>query len=249
MWILKTDKKRIEEIVNDNYVYASVLHYFGIDFYATPEETLEEACAARGLNPTVVMEELERAGAENATEEDLSLFSYPVGLIISYLKHSHQIFIKRKLPYLASLICNHTLPQQEIDDLKLIFPIFVEDFIYHIYEEEDTLFTYIQHLDAALNGPYNIAELYYDMERHSIQKYAMEHDVHDDEMRGIRKITSNYHIDGSTSLHVKVLYSELQAFETLLKSHAHIENGILFPRALTLENEVKAMVKKKIVFN
>ena len=87
------------------------------------------------------------------------------------------------------------------------------------------------------------------MEKHSIQKYAIEHETHDDEMIGIREITDHYAITPQTSLHVKVLYAELKDFETELRTHAKVENDILFPKALALEKEVKWRFSQKIKLN
>ena len=122
---------------------------------------------------------------------------------------------------------------------KILFPLFIEDFIHHIYEEEDTLFKYIKVLERASTGNYNPTRLYYMMERHSLQRFAMEHEAHDDEMEGIRKITNDYKLFPDSPLHVKVIYSELMLFEKNLQTHARIENEILFPKAMALENKVK----------
>ncbi|MEJ0029806.1 MAG: hypothetical protein WDO15_05305 [Bacteroidota bacterium] len=78
--------------------------------------------------------------------------------------------------------------------MKILFPLFIEDFIHHIYKEEDTLFKYIKVLERAQTGNYNPARLYYMMERHSLQRFAMDHEAHDDEMTGIRKITNDYQL-------------------------------------------------------
>ena len=134
-------------------------------------------------------------------------------------------------------------------DLKLVFPLFVEDFIAHIYEEEDTLFSFIQALERATKGKFNQARLYYLLEKNSVQKFAMGHEVHDDEMEGIRKITKDYFIDATTPLHIKVLYNELKAFEKSLITHARIENEILFPKAMALENRVTQLFWEKAKFN
>lgn len=170
-------------------------------------------------------------------------------MIIEYLKHTHYNFIKERLPYLAKLIENlsrndHSDPSI-IDDLKFVFPLFVEDLIHHIYEEEDHLFHFILKLNAALSGTYNISKAYYELERQSIQYYAVEHDMDDDEMKGIRDITHNYALNHQSSLHLRVVYSELQHFEKSLKIHAAVENEVLFPKALMLEKEVKKMLKEK----
>jgi regulator of cell morphogenesis and NO signaling len=242
---------RIAELVDQNYVHAYVLYYFGIRFYEYSELTLEQVCEKKGLKTDQVVKELE--SPSHVKEADLPLMSYPVDLIIEYLKHSHFIFIKHKLPYIARLIESFKAKHDDYitieRDLKLVFPLFVEDFIEHIYEEEDTLFHYIQALERATKGEYTPGKLFYMMEKNSIRKFAMEHEVHDDEMEGIRKITKDYQLISTTPLHIKVMYNELKAFEQSLITHARIENEILFPKAMTIENKVRAAFFEKAKSN
>jgi regulator of cell morphogenesis and NO signaling len=233
--------KRIAQLVDENYVHAYVLFYFGIRFDEFPEFTLEQACMEKGLKTEQVVRELE--SPTHLKEADLPLISYPIDLIIEYLKHSHFLFIKHKLPYIARLVADFRAEHEDYQimerDLKTVLPLFVEDFIHHIYEEEDTLFRYIKALERASRGNYIPTRLYCLIEKHSVQKFAVEHEVHDDEMEGIRKITNNYLIRPETPLHVKVIYQELKEFEKSLITHARIENEILFPKAMALESKVK----------
>lgn len=223
-------------------MHAYVLFYFGIRFFEYSELTLDQVCLQKGLRVEQVIRELE--SPTHVQEEDLPLASYPIDLIIEYLKHAHFIFIKHKLPYMAGLVQSFHAEQEMYKsierDLKVVFPLFVEDFIHHIYEEEDTLFSYIRTLERAAKGQYNPTRLFYLLERGSLQKFSSEHEAHDDEMRGIRKITRNYSVDSETPLHIRVIYNELKAFEHNLIVHARIENEILFPKAMALESKVKS---------
>src|SRR5215216_3475164 len=132
--------KLISDLVDQNYVHAYVLFYFGIKFYEYSECTLEEVCKQRALRVEQVVKELE--SPSHLQDADLPLVSYPIDLIIEYLKHSHFLFIKHKLPYIAKLVesfkANHPDYNAVERDLKIVFPLFVEDFIEHIYQEEDT---------------------------------------------------------------------------------------------------------------
>lgn len=246
---LKT--KRIAQLVDENYVNAYVLYYFGIRFDEYSEHTLEQACQAKGLKVDQVIRELE--SPTHLREADIPLISYPIDLIVEYLKHSHFLFIKHKLPYIARLVdgfkADHTDYLHVERDLKLVFPLFVEDFIHHIYEEEDTLFSYIKALERASNGTYIPTRLYQLMERFSVQKFAVEHEAHDDEMQGIRKITKDYEIKPGAPLHVKVIFNELRDFEQNLITHARIENEILLPKAMMLETKVKQAFFERIRLN
>ncbi|ELR72187.1 Nitric oxide-dependent regulator DnrN or NorA [Fulvivirga imtechensis AK7] len=245
------NNRKITDIVDANYVHASVLFYLGIEFYDYSQKTLEQVCQEKGLNVNSVIKKLE--SVSNCKEENLSLREYPIDLIVEYLKHTHYIFIKQKLPYIARLIESFEAGHPEYAvierDLKFVFPLFVEDFIHHIYQEEDTLFSYIIALHRYVSNKGNISQLYFMLERHSLQRYAVEHSEHDDEMRGIRRITNGYQSDAETPLHVRVIYAELQALEKNLITHAKVENEILFPKALMLEKEVKARFQEKIRLN
>ncbi|MCZ8354929.1 MAG: iron-sulfur cluster repair di-iron protein [Cyclobacteriaceae bacterium] len=231
----------INDLVEENYVHAYVLHYFGIRFFEHQTEKLSTVCREKGLKLESVIKELETPSLQQNV--DLPLVTYPIDLIVAYLKHAHAHFIKNKLPYVASLVQAFEIKNTPYDsivrDLKLVFPLFVEDFIHHIYEEEDNLFSYIRLLDKASKGKVASGKLYFKLEQNALQQFASEHEAHDDEMIGIRQITRNYYTDESTPLTIKVMYQELQEFEVNLQIHARIENEILFPKALALENQVR----------
>jgi len=244
--------RRIAELVDQDNLRAHVLYYFGIRFFEFPEHTLEQVCTEKGLIVEAVIRELESPG-ENFKEVDLPLINYPIDLIMEYLKHAHFLFVKHKLPYIGRLVESFKASHNDYliveKDLKTLFPLFLEDFIHHIYEEEDTLFKYIRLLERAVKGQYNPSQLYQMMEKYSLQKCAMEHEAHDDEMQGIRRITKDYHLAPDAPLHVKVIYSELMSFEKVLQEHARVENEILFPKAMALESQVKKKFFEKIKFN
>ncbi|MCX2744570.1 iron-sulfur cluster repair di-iron protein [Mangrovivirga sp. M17] len=237
--------KTLNELVGANHIFASILNDFGIRFYEYPELTLEEVCKNRGLLLEKVVSKLEKYKDDNSIES-LKLFTLPVDLIIEYLKHAHHIFIKRRLPYISSLLrgAEKVKPEHEqiIQDLKFVYPIFVEDFIHHIYQEEDTLFTYITKLQKAVSGDFPAAKLFFELEKHSVRKYAVDHEIHEDELEGLKKITNNFDLKDQSDIHMNVIMKELQSFEQELKIHASIEDEILFPKALMLEKEVKKML-------
>ena len=244
--------RRIGDLVEQDNVWAYVLYYLGIRFYEYSEKTLAEACYDKGLEVEKVVQELE-SPSHPSKEESIPLVSYPIDLIIEYLKHAHFIFVKRKLPYISKLVesfrTDHALYAPIVRDLKILFPLFVEDFVRHIYEEEHTLFHYIKILERSVHKKHNPSELFYLMERHSVQRFSVQHEVHDDEMVGIRRITRDYRVESTTPLHMKVIYSELISLEKSLQIHARVENEILFLKAMTLENKVKQVMLERTKFN
>ena len=124
-------------------------------------------------------------------------------------------------------------------DLKIVFPIFAEDFIRHIYEEEDNLFGYIRYLQQCTREIKNPGYLFFLLKTKGIRTFAMHHEAHDNELDGIRSLTEDYALPPNADLFTFILYKELQDFEQQLKQHAEIENNLLFPKAMRLENEVQ----------
>jgi regulator of cell morphogenesis and NO signaling len=242
----------ILDLVEQNTACAAVLHTFGLPFYQYPNRILKDVCQSRGLNPAVVAKHLEEA-SYIAPIPSRALPDYDVDVVIAYLKRSHGIFIRKQLPYMADLVA-HIAPEhfnnvELAKDLKFVFPLFVEDFIHHIHEEEDTVFAYIARLWQSVNERRHFGRLFFDMKKHSVQAFADGHLEEDDEMRGIREMTDNYSINAHTSIYTKVIYKELQWFEAVLCSHAAIENDILVPKALRLEQRARRMMQKIAYYN
>jgi regulator of cell morphogenesis and NO signaling len=244
-------KRKIGELVSENYLYASILYFFGIEFYNYPDNTLEQICKEKGLDVVLVIDKLQDS-VKNQDSSKVPLMDFPIDLLIEYLKHAHHTFVKQKLPYLARCVDNLVLNQRNnhlVKDLKFIFPLFLEDFIKHIYEEEDILFSYILSLYRVLNNKMNINSIFFQMEKYTIHDFAIEHSSEEDEMSGMRKITNNYDLSATDDVLMKIVLSELKAFDEEMKIHAKIEDEILFPKALLLEKEVKEKVRKNISAN
>lgn len=225
-------KKKIGLVVEENYVYARALHYLGIDFFLDEHRSLQEVCDQKGISRQQVVKcfyEFDNASKSSFTE----LQQYPMELLLEYLRHSHHLFIKQKLPYISYLLKNHGSP--ELEDLKGVFPEFVEDFIKHIYEEEDQLFDYVFTLNKVASGKVNNpAKLL--VKDNAISLVDLQHD-HDneDEMANMRELIEGFQ---ALDLHSRVILNEIKAFDREILYHATIEDDILFPRAIQLEKEV-----------
>ncbi len=246
--------KTLASLASENYQFASVLHSFGIAFYQTPEATLQGTCQQRKLDLQKVIERLLAVNTAQEMPDFAIMKKASLQNLIHYLKQTHRTFIRSRLPYMAKLIADirpEYFDAPEIaQDLKIIFPLFAEDFIHHIHEEEDTTFEYIQQLVAAdTELHFDIAKLFFSMRGYSLADVSESHACEDDEMLGIRQLTHQYAISESTGVYTRVVYSELKAFEAVLQEHSRIENEILFPKALSLEQKLKLKVVARAKLN
>jgi|UniRef100_UPI0040473AB0 regulator of cell morphogenesis and NO signaling len=245
------EKTAVGELVSENYVFAAVLHYFGISFYQYPSDSLEKVCQKHKVNPRQLIAQLESwALQKEPTLEELYL--NPIELLVAYLKKKHYYFVRQELPFLSNMISGIS-PEPGYEtllyDLRILFPLFVEDFIHHIHEEESRLFNRIALLQDIEAGAFRTQDALTILEQDPIRYLAEHHEIHDDEMEGIRKLTSNYSLEEDAPLTMKVLYHELQNFEKELSIHARIEDELLFPKAVELEKEALRKIRKQIQTN
>ncbi|MDN3205861.1 hemerythrin domain-containing protein [Algoriphagus sediminis] len=239
----------VSDLVSENYVFASVLHYFGISFYQYSTDSLSKVCKKHKVHPSQLISQLEDwAAQKEPTPEEL--FLNPIEVLVAYLKQKHYYFVRQELPFLSNLI-EGIKPEGKyaplMADLRIMFPMFVEDFIHHIHEEESRLFKRIEMLQDIENQLYSLSDALTILEKDPIISLADQHEIHDDEMEGIRKLTSDYELSEGAPLTMKVLYHELQKFEKELTIHAQIEDDLLFPKAVQLEKEALRLIRKKIM--
>ncbi|WP_089677729.1 hypothetical protein [Catalinimonas alkaloidigena] len=175
---------------------------------------------------------LESCAAEQHANRRLTpeeLAQCPTELVVAYLKHQHYVFIKKRLPYLNYLVRNlHGHLSAAVQDLQFIFPIFLHDFIEHVYQEEDTLFARVlalenKQLDATLPSLADMAR----------------HHAHDDILRGVREMTHRYRIGKDVDLSEHVLLTALRLIDEEMAQHNRIEDEVLLPRAVALEAQLR----------
>lgn len=243
--------KTINHLVEKNHRFAWVLHRFGVSFYNEQDKTLGQLCQTYRLNLQQILKTFQETS--KPTQSVKNFQAYPIELILKYLRHSHTVFINERLPYMAKLIqdlCPQKIGNSRVvSDLQTLFPLFVDEFIEHIHEEEDSLFQYLWNLHQASRGQYSLNKVFYQIEKNLLQSYALEHHESDDDMRGIREITNDYDLGKKSNLHLQVIFAELQSFETELQQHSQVEELILLPKALKLENLVKKMLQKRTQLN
>lgn len=223
----------IEKLIKQYPDAGRILHQLGVFFLQHPGKTLRSICQEQNLDPAKVIEKLNRSIKH---EEAFDLEQFPTELLIEYLRHTHYVFIKDRLPYITHLINDY--PDDEANDmvreLKVIFPEFVKELISHVYEEEDSLFAYISALSQKQKKATQIPNK---MADYRVNDFADDHH-HDDAMAGIRELTANYQTGEEDGLRFKTLMRTLKSFEDEMNTHAQVENEILFPKALELESAV-----------
>jgi regulator of cell morphogenesis and NO signaling len=235
----------IGELVAADPKLGFVLHAQGIKFYEHADSTVAAISSKYAFNLKQFIRQADWQYQYQLLKDPLSLNKHSATHVIDYLSFMHRLFIKEKLPYFSTIIqdFHNTIDDKRIADLKWAFPYFQEDFVHHIFEEEDHLFMYLRQLAKGIEEKKVSSKLMMDMEKCSIKDYSLHHLLDDDEMAGIRSLTNHYTHLPTDSLELRVLFFELREFEKELNFHARIENEVLFPKALTMENNVRMLIR------
>ena len=105
----------------------------------------------------------------------------------------------------------------------------------HMQKEEQILFPYIDALEKAANAHGAVEPPFFQTVRNPIHAMMKEHDAAGELVKQIRKASSEYTAPADACPSYQALYQDLREFEADLHQHVHLENNILFPRAVEME--------------
>ena len=234
-------KSTIKELTFENRYLEPVIERFGLKKFHW-DSSLEEVCLDHNQDPDFVVKMLYAFDdTESFPKEELSKF--PITYIIEYLKKTHLYYLNKKLPEIELSISNLRLQFSEefpeLDISENFFKEYKNDLTHHIENEEKELFPYIELL-------YNIRENIIArpaadfFKTYSILEFIDGHHEVEDHLEDIRKDILSYSPE-CPLLPFKIFLNQLNAFEKDLCKHAQVENEVLIPKALELENQIKAI--------
>ncbi len=243
-------EKSLYELLEENHSFASVLHWCGIDAFDYLDETLGDVCRIKNISTDNVKEALLKANNQS-TPSFARLQRMSPAEMCNYLQQTHHHYSQRMLPVIehhiqqTAIQFNHLYPQLLL--LDKIFGTFKSDFLNHIRYENDVVFVYIKKLEKFTISFNN--SLWLRLKDFSMSDFIIKHHGDDDDMFNIRKLLNNYEVHKNDLLAYKVLMHELKSFESDLKAHSLIEEDMLIPRALKLEEKLTSKATELIRLN
>lgn len=226
---------------------ARVFEKARIDYCCGGSRSLAQACARAGVE----VEDICRLLAEErvkATErgESANFQSMSLTDLANYIVEKHHVFTQQETVRLVALlekVClAHADSHSELLQVQTAFFTLQSDLDQHMFKEEQVLFPYIKHLEAArLNYQPTPRPPFVTM-RNPLAVMTLEHDAAGDVLREIRKLSKNFAVPADACPSYQTLYAALEEFEVDLHQHIHLENNILFPRALALEDQAQAVL-------
>jgi len=235
-----TEDMTIREIVANDFRTAEVFQRHGIDFCCKGNRSIEDACRSGGVNLERVLREVTEITATPGPSGP-RFNSWDLGTLVTYIQVNHHEFVRRTIPVLLThtqkVATVHGESHPEMREVARLFDLVAEEMTSHMAKEEHILFPYIVALEQASAAGHGAPPSPFGTVRNPIRMMEMEHESAGDSMARIRELTGGYATPSGACTTYRVCLQELEAFERDLHEHVHLENNILFPRALRLESE------------
>lgn len=232
--------KKIGEIVADDFRTAAVFKKHGLDFCCRGGRTVDDACAQKGINSAEVFADLENLPSKNESEIDFK--SWPLDLLADYVEKTHHRYVEEKTPlilaFLDKLCKVHGKNHPELFEVKELFTESAQDLGAHLKKEELILFPFIKNLVKARIKGEEMPQAPFGTVENPINMMKHEHTAEGERLRRIAEITSEYTPPQDACQTYRVAFAMLEDFENDLHKHIHLENNILFPKAIELEKEM-----------
>lgn len=235
-----TDSKTIGEIVADDYRSAAVFKKYGIDFCCKGGRTIEQACETKKMNPENIYSDLEKIGLNEGGDIDFN--SWPLDLLTDYVEKTHHRYVEEKIPYILQFldkICKvHGGRHPELFEVNRLFTESARDLSAHLKKEELILFPFIKVLEQAKRTNSAYKQPAFNSVENPVAMMKDEHTAEGERFEQISTLTNGYTTPADGCKTYEVAFRMLEDFENDLHRHIHIENNILFPKAIQLEKEL-----------
>jgi regulator of cell morphogenesis and NO signaling len=233
--------KSLAQIVNDNHKAASIFEKYELDFCCKGKRSLEQACMEKSLPVEKLLSELQ--AINNTCEIPVAYDKMTLTQLADYIVSKHHAYVRAEMPqifsYLQRVATKHGDRHPEMRKVFELFSTIKSEMEEHMDKEELVLFPRIEAAEEGLrekSAPnMNVAYV-----QNPIHVMEAEHEKAGELLAEIRELTSNYTPPSDACTTYRLSFSALKAFESDLHQHVHLENNILFPKAIELFQKATA---------
>ena len=230
---------KVKDIALSNPVARQVLEDAGVDYCCGGGNSLHEACMHADVPAEEILKRL-RENSEHVNPDEANLASALLSELTRHIREKHHRYVRDAIPRVRTLLekvkAKHGKNHPEIADIERLFVEVGQEMIMHMQKEDQILFPYIDALEKSVKENGTLEPPFFQTVRNPIHAMMKEHDAAGDLVKQIRKASSEYNPPADACTSYKVLYEDLKEFETDLHQHVHLENNILFPRAVEMED-------------
>ncbi len=222
---------------------AQIFKKYGLDFCCGGKKTVKQACAEKGLDVTRIEQELQQAD-KVPSSRPLPYGDWSLDFLADYIVNTHHSYVRKNLPdirhYARKVMKVHGENHPELLPVYELVEAVNSELMSHMDKEEQILFPFIKVMVGAHKNGTQAGTSDFTQVQHPIHMMEEEHEAVGQNLAEIRKLTNDYTLPEGACASYSLLYRMLAEFEEDLHLHIHLENNILFPKALEMGKEWRA---------
>jgi regulator of cell morphogenesis and NO signaling len=235
-----TAEKTVRELALENPAATRVFEKLGIDYCCGGNKSLEEACRTANLPMDEVLDSLEMAEqSARAVQKDRNWPTEMLADLVAHINSTHHKYTREEIARLGPLfdkVCSvHGKNHPELQHVRASFRGLAQELTTHMMKEEMVLFPYIVRMEEAVIQSEPVLPSPFGSVQNPVTIMMNEHDSAGEALRAMRQASAGYTPPGDACISYQTLYKALADFEGDLHQHIHLENNILFPRAIEME--------------
>ncbi len=235
-----TEENTVAEVVVQNIKTAHVFKKHGIDFCCGGGITVEKACSKNSVDYAILKKEIE--AISNGLSKAYNYDDWELDFLIDHIINVHHTYVAESVPLLlayANKVAHvHGHHYEEVVKINALVEAVTQELEAHMKKEEVILFPYVKQLVKAKREGQELSLPHFGTVNNPIQMMFQEHENAGDVFKQIAKLSNDYTPPPEACNTFRALYSKLEEFEQDLHQHIHLENNILFPKAIELEQSI-----------
>jgi regulator of cell morphogenesis and NO signaling len=230
----------VSQMVRTDYRLADVFKKWGINYCCGGNLPLKEVCQIKNISLQEVEADLLRATKNIAISNTLQFNEWPIDFLVDYITYVHHGYVKQCLPavkqHIITFTAGHLNKYPYLAKVEETFIHLADEIMEHTHKEEESIFPYVKHIYNTFSRKEVYGSLFVrTMRKPLADVVAQEHARISTLLLALRDLTNNYTFNENACTNHQVIYHKLKEFDNDLIQHKHLENNILFPKALEME--------------
>lgn len=232
----------IGELVKKDFRKAEVFKKFGLDFCCGGKKTLTKSCEEKGIDVVEVERELKAIDATESKLASQDFNNWEADFLADYIINTHHKYVTQAntviFEYTQKVAKVHGDRHPEVIEIANLFMDVMNELNCHMMKEENMLFPYIKNLAIAKRQGLDVAAAGFGTVQNPINMMEHEHEEVGKLYERIKELSDNFNPPSNACTTYRLSFAKLKEYQDDLHQHIHLENNILFPKALELEREL-----------
>lgn len=235
--------ENIQDIVRRDYRTADVFTKWGINYCCGVDHNLQQICDLQKLDIAEVTSDLDRATHTISISNTVNFKEWPIDFLVDYIQNIHHAYLKETIPGLKTslkdFVEGHRQKHPYLIHVEETFNDLADEILEHTVHEEESIFPYIKQISSTYKRKEVYGSLFVRTMGKPLNKIVeSEHRRISVLLYQLRSETNNYNFNAEACTNHQVIYHKLKELDRDLVQHKYLENNILFPEAMKMEQEL-----------